>query len=1358
MSKILTFITILILSTFTMFAEERSEQQMREAAQRAITQNLPGRSRARSAGNDLKELMAMPKLKIFGYDDGGFAVVTSDDRFDEVIGYSSTTFAKEMPCGFKWWLNTVNEVMEKAKGSSPVSAKSRSKIKKAGIAPMITTKWGQTSPYNEQCKFTATDGKTYQMVTGCVATAMAQVMNYHKFPIRGNGTSSYTIRYNDDAFRIVFEEDFSKSVYDWNNMLDDYTTYKWSNLQDEHTAAVSKLMRDCGIAVKMRYSDSTYGSSSNLSSAANALKNHFYYDEKTKYMSRSSYSTDEWMGLIYNELNESRPILYAGSESDTNNSSGHAFVLHGYDTDGKVYINWGGDGSHSNDGYFNIDMLNPSGYNTTFNMRQSMVVVVPSISQPSVEKCDITINSSGNGAVTYNGSEIRNTSKTYTIIKNATVKLVFTPDPGNQIKSVVVGGIDVTSSLVANSYTITNLSYDTSVSATFEASSGSDINSSLSGGITGYLKTVAGSDVRVSMGIYLQNNSSYTINITRLVAKHPIDGRVLATITDSQQLGELKGGEQKKVNVNFNEDITPTFEWYYTYAGGSYLFSVKGTDVKHRLVIKSTGNGDTRYNGENIRNTSKTYDIKESFYSYTLYFYPDNGYQVKSLVIDGWDRTSKISSNNTYSENSASRDTEISVTYAEIIPEYTLSITSSGKGIVWYGNHSISEASKSFKIEKGKSAELTFSANYGYYIKSLVVNNEDVTSKIANNSFTISQISSDVNVKIEFAEQIPDGDNDGINAYLKCFVTMQMVNRMNSVFLSKSTFLTLANTHRNAINITKLVAKHPTKGHVLTTIEDKSQLGELKGGAEKNVTISYEEDVNPVYEWYYTYQGKSYMKKSEGKDVMTYELTIKATGNGSVGFNNSTLRDGTKRMNIDRGKSITLSIEPDKEYLIKSLLVNGVDETSKVSNNQYVISEIQENTSVEIVFEKDASAETQQFELRKRDLDVWIKSIETIVSAMPKTIDNYNKQHSALQAHLNVLSAAIGDKLTQSEKSVSSASISESDKLKMMTRLSEIKSMFDKCQTDANNLYEQIKKNHKSDQDIAADCQDKLNTAKVKLIMASDNDGLDGVELLLKQLEQSVKKGKNDIDNHFSKNSKAFKDVEEALTKTSQSIDEFNKQLEELINSMRSVIAVDCSREYGEENPELTYKTIGQINGVPQLSVLAFKFSPVGEYTIFVLSGTITTKGVNYVNGTMTITKAPLKITPKDIVVKFGDPMPEFELTYEGFKNTDTERVLSTKPVIETEAWSTRVPGRYKIVAYGAEAENYDISYGTGWLTIEEPSGVAPIKNDNDKSFNVYDLSGRLVRHQVTSLEGLREGVYVIDGKKIRINEVRNEK
>jgi signal transduction histidine kinase len=69
-----------------------------------------------------------------------------------------------------------------------------------------------------------------------------------------------------------------------------------------------------------------------------------------------------------------------------------------------------------------------------------------------------------------------------------------------------------------------------------------------------------------------------------------------------------------------------------------------------------------------------------------------------------------------------------------------------------------------------------------------------------------------------------------------------------------------------------------------------------------------------------------------------------------------------------------------------------------------------------------------------------------------------------------------------------------------------------------------------------------------------------------------VKKGKNDIDNHFSKNSKAFKDVEEALTKTSQSIDEFNKQLEELINSMRSVIAVDCSSEYGEENPELTYK------------------------------------------------------------------------------------------------------------------------------------------------------------------------------------------
>ena len=269
MSKILTFITILILSTFTMFAEERSEQQMREAAQRAITQNLPDRSRARSAGNDLKELMAMPKLKIYGYDDGGFAVVTSDDRFDEVIGYSSTTFAKEMPCGFKWWLNTVNEVMEKAKGSSPVSAKSRAKIKKASVAPILKTKWGQGNPFNSLLHYNVR-GTDVEFVTGCVATAMAQVMKHYEYPDCGRDSITYVIWKYWSNMKHTFGDTF-----DWANMLDEYTYQIWGYLPPD-AKAVATLMRDCGMAVKMQYGPKESGA--NTEEIAPALINYFQYD------------------------------------------------------------------------------------------------------------------------------------------------------------------------------------------------------------------------------------------------------------------------------------------------------------------------------------------------------------------------------------------------------------------------------------------------------------------------------------------------------------------------------------------------------------------------------------------------------------------------------------------------------------------------------------------------------------------------------------------------------------------------------------------------------------------------------------------------------------------------------------------------------------------------------------------------------------------------------------------------------------------------------------------------------------------------------------------------------------------------
>ena len=154
---------------------------------------------------------------IVAVENGGFAVVPSDDRYESVIGISASTFDGPLPCGFKWWIESVNEVMEKgeSKGYAQIE---ESVIKKSpeGISPLLSSIWGQERPFNDYCTF-SNGNSNYQCVTGCVATALAQVMNYYHFPISGTGTNSYNVTYNN-SFTITFSEDFSQSVYDWGNI------------------------------------------------------------------------------------------------------------------------------------------------------------------------------------------------------------------------------------------------------------------------------------------------------------------------------------------------------------------------------------------------------------------------------------------------------------------------------------------------------------------------------------------------------------------------------------------------------------------------------------------------------------------------------------------------------------------------------------------------------------------------------------------------------------------------------------------------------------------------------------------------------------------------------------------------------------------------------------------------------------------------------------------------------------------------------------------------------------------------------------------------------------------------------------
>ena len=155
-----------------------------------------------------------------------------------------------------------------------------------------------------------------------------------------------------------------------------------------------------------------------------------------------------------------------------------------------------------------------------------------------------------------------------------------------------------------------------------------------------------------------------------------------------------------------------------------------------------------------------------------------------------------------------------------------------------------------------------------------------------------------------------------------------------------------------------------------------------------------------------------------------------------------------------------------------------------------------------------------------------------------------------------------------------------------------------------------------------------------------------------------------------------------------------------------TITAKNYTIEYGDDLPTFEYTCDGTISGTPSITCEATKTSPVGTYPIVISKGSVTNNNVTYVNGTLTITKAPLKITAKDYTIKQGDALPTFEATYEGFKNSETSTVLTKKPTITTTATSASEPGEYDITVSGAEAQNYKISYIKGKLTITEADPV----------------------------------------------------
>ena len=205
-----------------------------------------------------------------------------------------------------------------------------------------------------------------------------------------------------------------------------------------------------------------------------------------------------------------------------------------------------------------------------------------------------------------------------------------------------------------------------------------------------------------------------------------------------------------------------------------------------------------------------------------------------------------------------------------------------------------------------------------------------------------------------------------------------------------------------------------------------------------------------------------------------------------------------------------------------------------------------------------------------------------------------------------------------------------------------------------------------------------------------------------------------------------------------------------------TITANDFFREYGEPNPAFDYETEGgSINGIPDIYCEATETSSLGTYPIIISKGSITNENVIFVNGTLTISPAPLTISAKDCSREEGQENPDFEVMYDGFKNGETEAVLTQKPTVTTIATTDSKIGTYDIEVSGAEAQNYTISYVNGILTVTEMSSMDDILFCDDVAHEVtiFSMGGQLIRCTKqkdlnTIWQQLPKGVYIVKGQK----------
>ena len=394
---------ILLMLPATLLAAPVDPNLAQQVAENFINSSVEGltaqtANQPRKLKRVAKQVTDNPPYYIFNNEEGGFVIVSGDDCATPILGYSNEgcidldnmpiqleellgAYAAEIQYAVENNLHATEEVTD---SWASYKRAPQAQTTTAVVNALITTSWKQYPRYNDKCPVDASlSSLGGHPSTGCVATAMAQIMKYWEYPKKGYGSKSYPSEHYG-----TLSADFGSTKYDWDNMplkLSSSTSSTQNN-------AVATLMYHCGVAVEMEYNRDGDGSSTantidgggGRASAETALRDYFGYVSSLKGKQSSSMSASAWKSLLKTELDNKRPMIYRGESS-----GGHAFICDGYDSNDKFHFNWGWGGQAN--GFFSLTALTPG--NNDYTQNQCAIIgIKPKDGSSPAKNYDLYMN------------------------------------------------------------------------------------------------------------------------------------------------------------------------------------------------------------------------------------------------------------------------------------------------------------------------------------------------------------------------------------------------------------------------------------------------------------------------------------------------------------------------------------------------------------------------------------------------------------------------------------------------------------------------------------------------------------------------------------------------------------------------------------------------------------------------------------------------------------------------------------------------------------------------------------------------------------------------------------------------------